>query len=131
MRILDRFLCASGTCLYILIYTKQFTSAAYYGMLLSNSWAFDPDIYLYSSGDLMPVCCQSSQWQQISTYVRRGNFNYEKYQTSEDNYNINNYGCYSIWNYAIYGNNLPYKIYNRNILCWLRYDTGVDCFTSF
>lgn len=80
---------------------------------------------------LMPVCCQSSQWQQISTYVRRGNFNYEKYQTSEDSYNINNYGYYSIWNYSIYGNNLPYKIYNRNILCWLRYDTGVDCFTSF
>ena len=80
---------------------------------------------------LMPACCQPSQWRQISTYGRQGDFNYEKYQTGKNLYNINNYGCYSLWNYAIYGNNLPYKIYNRNILCWLRYDTGVDCFTSF
>lgn len=31
---------------------------------------FDQDIYFYSSRDLMPVCCQSGQWQQISTYGR-------------------------------------------------------------
>lgn len=99
-----------------MIYARQFTSSVYCGMLLSKSWAFDTDIYLYLSGDLMPVCCQPSQWQQISTYGRRRDFNYEKYQTGEDSYNINNYGYYSIWNYAIYGNNLPYK-----------YITGISC----
>lgn len=56
----------------MLIYIRQFTSAVYCGMLLSKSWVFDQYIYFYSSGDLMPVCRQSGQWQQISTYGRRG-----------------------------------------------------------
>lgn len=100
----------------MLIYIRQFTSAVYYGMLLSKSWIFDPDIYLYSSGDLMPVCCQSSQWQQISTYVRRGNFNYENIKQAKT-------VIISIIMVIIAYGIMQYM----GITCPIKYITGISC----
>ena len=140
---------ARGICTVVHVYTSSFVYVNLYTALCICWFIYGSSHQLY-----IVVCFYQNRVFLTKTYIsihlgiwclyavskpmatdfhiwQMGDFNYEKYQTSENSYNINNYGYYSIWNYAIYGNNLPYKIYNRHILCWLRYDTGVDCFTSF
>ena len=54
-----------------------------------------------------PMAADFHIWQM-------GDFNYEKYQTSENSYNINNYGYYGIMQYM-------------GITCPIKYITGISC----